>query len=90
MTTAVGRCLGSELMAKPNSSSCRIGTPMIMPKVSRSRLSWMNSLIRMPSQRENEKRLESLFIVSPLELVRTALHQMNEGIFKRRCDLRHA
>ncbi len=31
------------------------GMPTIMPNVSRSRFSWMNSLPTMPSQRENEK-----------------------------------
>ncbi len=29
---------------------------MIIPKVSRSRFSWMNSLTRIPIQRDSEKR----------------------------------
>ena len=51
----VGRCFGSELIAKPNSTSWMIGMPTIIPNVSRSRFNWMNSLPTMPSQRENEK-----------------------------------
>ena len=54
-SSIVGRCFGSELIAKPNSTSWMIGMPTIMPNVSRSRFSWMNSLPTMPSQRENEK-----------------------------------
>ena len=35
--TAVGSCLGSLLIAKPNRKSCISGTPSIIAKVSRSR-----------------------------------------------------
>jgi hypothetical protein len=42
--TASGRRFGSVLMAKPNSTSCMIGTPTIIAKVSRSRRIWRNSL----------------------------------------------
>src|ERR1035437_4663195 len=56
--------------------------PTIMPKVNRSRFSWMNSLSRMPSQREKEK--EYPFIASPpLKLILAALHEVNEGILQR-------
>ena len=44
ISTSVGRCRGSALMAKPNSISWTIGSPIIMPKVMRSRRIWMNSL----------------------------------------------
>src|ERR1035438_2306062 len=80
MTTAVGKCLGSELMAKPKSINWMMGMPTIMPKVRRSRFSWINSLSRIPSQREKEKR----FTASPLEWVLTALHHIDEGILQRR------
>src|SRR5258706_385687 len=50
-STAVGRCFGSELIANPKRISCITGMPMIMPKVSRSRLSWMNSFSMMRRQR---------------------------------------
>jgi hypothetical protein len=55
-SSIVGRRLGSELIANPNSTSWMIGMPTIIPNVSRSRFSWMNSLPTMPSQRENEKK----------------------------------
>ena len=32
-STSVGRWRGSALMAKPNSISCTMGSPIIMPKV---------------------------------------------------------
>jgi hypothetical protein len=54
LKTAVGRCLGSELMAKPKRTSCIRGIPIIMPNVSRSRRIWMNSLATMA---ENRRRL---------------------------------
>ena len=54
--TAVGRCFGSVLIAKPNSVSCTIGMPTIMPNVTRSRRSWMNSLRTMLHQRVSEKQ----------------------------------
>ena len=53
-STAVGNWRGSELIANPNSSNCSTGMPMIIPKVSRSRCSWMNSLSMMPIQRPGE------------------------------------
>ncbi len=54
-SSAVGRCFGSELIAKPNSTSCITGMPTIIPNVSRSRFIWMNSLPTMANQRETEK-----------------------------------
>ena len=58
-STAVGRCLGSELMAKPNRMSCISGMPIIIPKVSRSRRIWTNSLTTIAQNRagENMRRL---------------------------------
>jgi hypothetical protein len=46
--------LGSVLIAKPNNSSWITGMPMIMPNVSRSRFSWMNSFRMIPIQRDSE------------------------------------
>ena len=45
-STAVGRCLGSELMAKPNRMSCMTGMAIMVAKVSRSRRSWISSLTK--------------------------------------------
>ena len=50
-STAAGRCLGSELIAKPKSMSCISGMPSIIAKVRRSRRIWMNSLTTMPHSR---------------------------------------
>jgi len=44
ISTKVGRWRGSALMAKPKSINWTIGRPIIMPKVTRSRRIWMNSL----------------------------------------------
>src|SRR6266851_10419171 len=97
ISTAVGRCLGSELMANPNSTSWMIGIPTIMPKVSRSRLSWMNSLPTMPSQREIENQsltdgplrrssMCSLALSCSLRFTGAA-HEMNEDVLQPRFDL---
>src|SRR5947208_8145659 len=92
MSAAVGRCFGSELMAKPNRMSWMIGMPTIMPKVSRSRLSWMNSLPTMPSQREIEN--QSLIDGPPRSFALScalrftgAAHEMDEDVLQSRLDL---
>ena len=41
-------------MAKPNSTSWISGTPIIMPKVRRSRRIWMNSFTTMAQRRDIE------------------------------------
>src|SRR5437867_287677 len=50
--------------------------PMIMPNVSRSRLSWMNSLTMMPTQRDQEKLIPGLraALLRHAGLERFALH----------------
>src|SRR6185369_6809289 len=70
-------------MAKPKSMSWMMGMPTIMPKVSRSRRSWRNSLIRMPSQREREKMAKRSMSLAPV-LVLAALQEMDEGVLQGR------
>ena len=48
---------GYAINTEPKRSSCTIGMPTIIPKVMRSRRSWRNSLLTIPHQRLNEKRL---------------------------------
>src|SRR5262249_27853129 len=50
-STVVGICLGSVLIAKPNSVSCKIGTNSIVAKVMRSRRICTNSLTIMAHMR---------------------------------------
>jgi hypothetical protein len=74
-STAVGRCFGSVLIAKPNSISWITGMPMIMPNVSRSRLSWMNSFRMIPLQRERKRMRASV------RFLRFA-HQVDEHVLE--------
>ncbi len=50
-TTAMGRPLGSMLIAKPKSTSCITGTPIIIAKVRRSRRTCTNSFMAMAAKR---------------------------------------
>src|SRR5262245_21339983 len=59
--TAAARCFGSELIAKPKSSSCTRGMPTIIAKVTRSRRIWMNSFSTIAQNRHREK----LFTAAP-------------------------
>src|SRR5205085_5143780 len=62
--------------------SCSTGMPMIMPNVRRSRLSWMNSLTMMPTQRDQEKLIGCSFRV-----VLRAFHEMDEDVLEPRVRL---
>jgi hypothetical protein len=63
-----------------------IGMPTIIPKVNRSRFSWMNSLPTMPSQRENEK----IPLMAPCSRRRgggsARLHQVDEYVLEARLN----
>src|SRR5262249_20299418 len=59
--------------------SWMMGMPTTMPNVSRSRLSWMNSLPTMPSQREMEKK-SRISVAS--RVFAGAAHQMNEHVLE--------
>jgi hypothetical protein len=43
ITSAVGRCFGSVLIANPKRNSCTSGIPTISARVKRSRRAWMSS-----------------------------------------------
>ena len=76
------------MIANPNSTSWMIGMPTIIPNVSRSRFSWMNSLPTMPSQRENEKTslMASATATSSADFSARLLHQMDEHVLETRLD----
>ena len=78
-STAVGRCFGSVLIAKPNSSSCMIGMPTIIAKVSRSRRIWTNSLTIIAHRREQGEPA-----AAHAQLSRALLHQVDEHVLERR------
>ena len=50
----MGRCFGSELIAKPKRMSWMIGMPTMIPNVTRSRRIWMNSLTTIAQNRAGE------------------------------------
>ena len=75
---AVGSAFGSLLMAKPKSTSCMIGTPNIMAKVSRSRLSCSASLTIMAQSLARNSMSGCQRVVLRLP------HQVNEDILQRR------
>ena len=63
------------------------GMPTIMPNVSRSRFSWMNSLPTMPSQRENEKNpLMAAALAAPAASSAPSLHQVDEHVLEAGLD----
>jgi hypothetical protein len=56
ISTAVGRCFGFVLMAKPKRRSCASGMKIIVAKVMRSRLSWISSFANTATKRLKEAR----------------------------------
>src|SRR5512140_1362751 len=79
--TAVARCLGSALMARPKRTSCNTGMPTIIANVSRSRRIWMNSFTTMAHNRASENSCGSLMVN------RIPFHEVNEDVFQSGIDL---
>ena len=65
MAIAAGNSFGFKLMAKPNRNSCISGTPMIMPRVRRSRRICRNSFTSIANvRREREETHLAAFCCS--------------------------
>jgi hypothetical protein len=81
-TSAVGRLLGSLLMAKPNSTSCISGTPSIMAKVMRSRRIWMNSLISKRAEPgEGKQAVHAMLSFDPdMNWMKTSSRLVSPGV----------
>src|SRR4029077_14389606 len=87
-STAVGKSLGSVLMAKPNSVSCKIGTNSMVAKVMRSRRICTNSLTIIahmrPMKPGSRSPLAPLSASAPLTRnCPRFLHQHDEHVFER-------
>ena len=78
-----GAC-GSELIAKPKSTSCMSGMPSIMPKVRRSRRIWMNSFTTIAQKRASENRGSA---AHGAKLSSRVFHQVDEDVLEAGLDL---